>query len=415
MDEVMEQPGASSAPNGSVVANPFGAVSTTSTGRNALSEATEQRAIAEVQAAFVMAQRFPRDERVAVDRIINSFSRPSLAERATYEYSRGGSDITGPSIRAAEAIAQQWGNIDFGFSEIGRIRDERGVGISLVRAQAVDLQSRTRRFIDFHVRHWRDTRQGGYALRDERDIYELVANQAQRRVRACILALVPGDVIETAMMQAETTLKANVATDAEGIRVMLEAFEPFGVTKDHIEKRIQRRISTITAGQMMTLKRIYQSLRDGMSEPGEWFDLAPEPGPGGNEPRSSVAALGARLKANGNGKATGAKAAAPAPQASAADETPPPEPPEPTPPPAAEPPPAPKAGKGGKAAPAPAPEPAAPQVTYAVVMDRMQAAVKAKDLDQLDEAASLIGSVAGPPDLQTELRDYYDANRPELA
>jgi hypothetical protein len=56
---------------------------------------------------------------------------------------------------------------------------------------------------------------------------------------------------------------------------MVEAFAPFGVTKDHIETLIQRRLDAITAAQVVRLKRIYASLRDEMSVPAEWFEMAP--------------------------------------------------------------------------------------------------------------------------------------------
>ena len=54
---------------------------------------------------------------------------------------------------------------------------------------------------------------------------------------------------------------------------MMAAFEPYGVTKEHIEKRIQRRLDAITPAQVVSLKRIYASLRDDMSTPAEWFDM----------------------------------------------------------------------------------------------------------------------------------------------
>ena len=41
----------------------------------------------------------------AMDKILQACTRPSLAEGALYSYSRGGSEITGPSIRLAEVAA----------------------------------------------------------------------------------------------------------------------------------------------------------------------------------------------------------------------------------------------------------------------------------------------------------------------
>jgi hypothetical protein len=124
------------------------------------------------------------------------------------------------------------------------------------------------------VRHWRDTKQGGYPLKDEREIYELTANMAQRRVRACIMAVIPGDVFDAAMDQATKTLKASADLSPEGIKKLLGAFAEFGVSKAQIEQRIQRKIDAIQPGQVVSLKQVYASLRDGMSVPTDWFDGA---------------------------------------------------------------------------------------------------------------------------------------------
>jgi hypothetical protein len=256
-------------------ANPFAvqSASNNQTSGNALALSDQGRAIAEVQAAMIIARQSPRNQIAVMDKIINACTRPSLADAAVYQYSRGGTDISGPSIRLAEAIAQQWGNIQFGFNELSRGIDHDGVTYSEIGAYAWDLESNTRRPLQFRVRHWRDTKKGGYALKDERDIYELIANQAQRRVRACILAVIPGDVTEAAVKQCEITLKASADTSPEGIKKLLDAFDVFGVTKEQIEKRIQRKIDSIQPAQVVNLKKVYASLRDGMSIPDEWFEM----------------------------------------------------------------------------------------------------------------------------------------------
>ncbi len=44
-------------------------------------------------------------------------------------------------------------------------------------------------------------------------------------------------------------------------------------TKEQIEKRIQRRIDSIQPAQVVALRKVYASLRDGMSSPSEWFEV----------------------------------------------------------------------------------------------------------------------------------------------
>jgi hypothetical protein len=233
----------------------------------ALVEVEQQRAIAETQAAMMLAKKFPRDQVAAMDRILMACARPSLAESSLYTYNKGGSDVTGPSIRLAEAIAQNWGNIQFGIREL-----EQRDGESTVEAFAWDIETNTRQVKVFQVGHIRHTKKGQYALTDPRDIYELVANQGARRLRACILGIIPGDVIEAATKQCEVTMKAQVEITPELISQLAEAFKAYGVTKEQIEARIQRRIDTITPALVVQLRKIYNSLKDGMSAPADWFD-----------------------------------------------------------------------------------------------------------------------------------------------
>jgi hypothetical protein len=231
---------------------------------------TASREIAEMQTRYLMAQRFPRNERTAFDKICNAFQRPGLAERAQYQFAKGGTDIAGPSIHAAEAMAVAWGNMGHGWRELSRHGGEDPY--SEVEAYAVDFESRAVSSIQFVVRHIRDTSKGQKRLRDERDVYELCANQAQRRKRACILALLPQDVKDKAMAQAEETLNTSADTSEKAQKAILEHFAVFNVTKGMIEKRIQRRIDSITPAQVVSLRRIHNSLRDGMSSPEEWFE-----------------------------------------------------------------------------------------------------------------------------------------------
>lgn len=249
--------------------NPFGANALTVKPQNqALVEVEQQRAIAEVQSAIVLAKRFPRNQIEAMDRILTACQRPSLAEQALYSYSRGGTEITGPSIRMAEALAQNWGNIQFGVREL-----EQRSGESTVETFAWDVETNTRQVKTFQVRHERHTRKGKYSLEDPRDIYELTANQGARRLRACILGVIPGDVVEAAVTQCEQTLKSKADTSPEALKKLIDAFEAYKVTKEQIEKRIQRHIDAITPAQIIALRKIYNSLKDGMSSPADWFEV----------------------------------------------------------------------------------------------------------------------------------------------
>lgn len=245
-------------------------------GSSALAIANTQKAIAEVQAAMVLARQFPRDEVRAIERIKNAFSRNRLAEAATYIYTRGGSDVTGPSIRAAEAIAQAWGNVQFGFREIERGID-KGIGYSEVEAYAWDIETNTKRALQFRIKHLRQTKKGTTPLTEERDIYEHIANHAQRRVRACIIAVVPGDVFEEALAVAYQTVNSNVDMSPEKMKTLLETFEGIGISKKQIEQKFGRSFEALQPGNVIQLRNIYRSIKDGMGKPQDYFPPVEEP------------------------------------------------------------------------------------------------------------------------------------------
>lgn len=341
---------------------------------NAIAASDQQRAIAEVHAAMAIARTNPRNPIVAMDRILNACSRPGLAESALYSYSRGGTEITGPSIRLAEALAQAWGNISYGIREL----DQRP-GESTVQAFAWDLETNTRREITFQVSHIRHTKKGAYALEDPRDIYELVANQGARRLRACILGILPGDVIEEAQRACEMTLRAKVSVTPELIASILEKFAAFGVTKEMIEKRIQRRIDAITPGLVVNLGKILNSLKDGMSVVSDWFEPVGEA-----QAQATATSAGKSAPPASRSEAVKEKARKAAAQHAAVAASEPPQ-----------------AGESRSA----------PVFTFAQVADAIQ---KAQDADALDSAALMIAGVAAA-DQRAELEALFRSRRDELA
>ena len=74
----------------------------------------QSRAIAQVQGQIVMAKKFPRDEVEVYNKVNVACSRKRLAENAIYSYPKGGTQVEGPSIRMAEMLAHNYGNMEYG-------------------------------------------------------------------------------------------------------------------------------------------------------------------------------------------------------------------------------------------------------------------------------------------------------------
>lgn len=251
---------------------------------NAATMVAQTREMAEAIAAMQMAKMCPRDVVAARDRILNSCTRPKLAEGACYTYSRGGTDVTGPSIRLAEMLAQNWGNMSFGIREL-----EQRNGESTCEAFAWDMETNARQTKVFQVPHIRHTKKGDTRLTDPRDIYELVANNGARRLRACILGVIPGDIVEEAVEACDRTLATRFEVTPERLKKMLEAFAQYGVTKEQIEARVQCHVDAIKPAQLANLGKIINSIKDGMSKAEDWFEKpAEKPAAGDAKPKKSL-------------------------------------------------------------------------------------------------------------------------------
>lgn len=228
------------------------------------------RAVQEVQAAVLVAQKMPRDEIRATKRIMEAAKRKSLAEQASYCYPRGKQTVSGPSIRAAETLAKYWGNISYGTKEISQDLKNH---TSEMLAYAWDLETNTRVEKVFQVTHKRDTKTGGYNLTDSRDIYELTANMGARRVRACILGVLPSDIVEDFIKECDKTLAGdNDIPFKERLQSMITAFEAIGVNQDMIEKRLGCKADAIIPKQLVDLKKIYTSIKDNFGKIDDYFD-----------------------------------------------------------------------------------------------------------------------------------------------
>ena len=167
-------------------------------------------------------------------------------------------------------LAQNWGNLNYGIRELSQ-----GNGVSEVEAFCWDIETNVKQAKIFTVPHKRYTKRGIKNLTDPRDIYELIANNGARRMRACILGIIPADIVEKAVQMCDQQLKAggNGKPLADRVSDMLIAFEKLGVTKEMIEARLQHKISAIVEAQLIDLGKIYNGIKDGMSDRKDWFDL----------------------------------------------------------------------------------------------------------------------------------------------
>ena len=191
------------------------------------------RAIAEVQAMFMVAKANPRDEGLAMKRAMQACGEWSVASRAFFSFPRGGEAVTGESIVLATELARCWGNVDYGIMELAR---DDVAGHTEMLAFARDLETNTRSSQTFIVPHSRDTRSGRKALTDMRDIYENNANNGARRLRECIFRVLPSYVKNAAADRCREVLERGQGDKPLPQRVAeaIQAFSTIGINEQRL-------------------------------------------------------------------------------------------------------------------------------------------------------------------------------------
>ena len=248
------------------------------------------RAIAEAQGKLVIAKRFPRDEELAYTNAIRACKRKKMAETAFYAFEKGKSIVSGPSIKFAQELARCWGNIDYGIKEMSRDEDK-----SEMQAYAWDMETNTISVQNFTNPHIREVNGCLKKLTSTRDIYEINANMATRRLRGRILAVLPGWLVDDCVEECKKTLGGNNNVPlADRAKKLLVAFEKFGVTKKMIEDRCGHSITALNEDEYVELIGIGNSLRDKITSVSDWFKYANE------QPMRSSESLDNLLFANEN-------------------------------------------------------------------------------------------------------------------
>lgn len=221
----------------------------------------QSRAVAEVQAAVIVAQQCPRDVATARTSMQASCQIMGLAEKAFYRYARAGSTISGASVHLARELARCWGNVQYGITELRR-DDEHGQ--SEMQAWAWDVQTNSRSSTTFIVPHARDKKTGPEKLTDLRDVYENNANMGARRLREVIFSILPPWFTEEAKDLCNRTLAdGDGKTIEERSDAAIKAFAKLDVTLEQIERKIGRPRARWNQFDIAQLSVAYRSIERG--------------------------------------------------------------------------------------------------------------------------------------------------------
>ena len=155
-------------------------------GGELLAASQSAAAIQEIQAAVVLAKKFPRDYDKAWANLMKACERKTMAEAASYAYPRGGATVNGPTVNLARVAAQCYGNIRFG---LDILRDDQEV--MLIEGWGWDIENNIRVTAQDRFKKLIYRKKGGWQVPDERDLRELVNRRGAILVRNCLLQVLP--------------------------------------------------------------------------------------------------------------------------------------------------------------------------------------------------------------------------------
>jgi hypothetical protein len=169
--------------------------------------------------------------------------------------------VAGATIHLARELARCWGNLQYGIVEM--LRDDFH-GQSEMLAFAWDVQTNTRNSSTFIVPHKRDTKKGVTTLTDMRDIYENNTNNASRRVREAIFAVLPPWFVEQAKSLCSKTLEHGGGIPlATRISNAISRFADLDITQSQLEDKVGRPAGRWNARDAAQLAVTFTSIQRG--------------------------------------------------------------------------------------------------------------------------------------------------------
>ena len=301
------------------------------------SSAMAAREKAAIEARALVAMHRPRDFELARQRILRTCQRPRFAKVAKYSKPVGaGKRVDGLSIRFAEEIRVQWGNIDVSAFLVFDDETRR-----VYRVQGVDLETNASDSVDIMVEKQVERKQprDGDDVLGERinskgeKVFLIAANEdalltkvnnliAKAR-RNVILTLIPGDIKEEAEETIDQTVKDRDAKDPEGAKKdVMDGFFGVGVVPAQIVEFLGHPLETLNPAELHVLRRVFVGIRDGESTWEEvMVDRRAGGKPAGDDAKKGTAGLkeklGGKKRGEPEAKAAGDTAGAPKPDAAA--------------------------------------------------------------------------------------------------
>lgn len=223
---------------------------------------------------FAIAKQFRRDETRATKKLLEAAKIPDFAAKCYYSYPRGKSEVFGGSINLALEMARVFGNIDIEriIVDPDKELDKRTIRVSVTDLETNMHSSAEATFKKLIQRVQADGRTA-WVQPDERDLRELTNRHFAILTRNCIFDIVPRWLTKRIVDVARDSVKKQTRRmDINELReAVLRQLEDMAVYKQQVEDYIGHSYETTSAEELVELRGIIQSIRDGATKPEDYF------------------------------------------------------------------------------------------------------------------------------------------------
>ena len=243
------------------------------------------QAKAEIESAFIMALKMPRNRDQARIEILEACKNVTFASMAKYKKPVGKKEVNGtwvqnyvegPSIRFAEEMIRAWTNVKIQSVVIYEDDERRITFINVIDLQSnisYSSQITVEKTIERKNDKGREVlgeRVNTYGERvfivkaTDDEIRNKEAAMLSKEIRNASLRLIPQDITQDAMEQVDSTVKAGVSSDIESAKKqILDAFAAIGVKPVDLEQYLGHGLSTVSPAEIADLRTVHTTIKNG--------------------------------------------------------------------------------------------------------------------------------------------------------
>jgi hypothetical protein len=240
----------------------------------------QTRVVSETLAQVTVAQQRRRNEEDALAKMLRSTKLPSLADKAFFEYPKGGAIIRDLTIGAVKEMARCWTNMQYAVIELSQ---DLGAGVSEMLAWAWDMEANNYVRRIKVVPHVRDTKKDGRKrITDFREIGEILGNWAARQLRTCIVDVLPPwyvDEVKKGFEETETRGLKDKPIEVIRANAIRTYGDDFQVSREQLETFLDRNTNKWSLHDVARLRSLHGALKRGEQRVDDVFEpetLKPE-------------------------------------------------------------------------------------------------------------------------------------------